>query len=157
MNGSYRNSEGYSDPTAGAVITKMMKQYRAERKALRQKKWRPLVYVCSPYAGDVDRNVRDAKRYCRFAVDSGCIPVASHLLYPQFLDDADPEERNLGLFFGNVLMDKCEEVWFFGEKMSPGMKAEYDRAVRRKYRVRRFTENCGEICETEKGDRDGSV
>lgn len=45
----------------------------------------PLVYVCSPYAGDVETNVKNAKRYSRFAVDENAIPVTPHLLYPQFI------------------------------------------------------------------------
>lgn len=105
----------------------------------------PLVYICSRYAGDVKSNVQAARRYCRFAVENGYIPLASHLLYPQFLDDEDPEERKLGLLFGNVLMDKCDEVWIFGMELSPGMKAEYERAARKGYKICRFTADCKEV------------
>ena len=66
--------------------------------------FRPIVYICSPYAGDIAGNVEAARRYSRFAVDKGYIPIAPHLLYPQFLDDADPDERELGIFFGNAIM-----------------------------------------------------
>jgi hypothetical protein len=85
-----------------------------ERKALRA--FRPIIYVCSPYAGDIKHNVEAASRYCRFAVEQGYIPIAPHLLFPQFLDDTDPTERELGLFFGNALMSKCAEVWVFGSQ-----------------------------------------
>ena len=67
--------------------------------------YRPLTYIVSPYAGDILVNVEAARRYCRFAVDQGRIPLCSHLLYPQFLRDDDPEERELRLFFGKILMD----------------------------------------------------
>ena len=30
---TYRNNEGYSDPTSGAAMSNMMKDYRQERKA----------------------------------------------------------------------------------------------------------------------------
>lgn len=89
---------------------------------------RPLVYICSPYSGDVEANVAAARRYCRMAVERGYIPIAPHLLYPQFLNDVDPAERMLGLSFGNVLMDKCSELWVCGDHLSPGMEAEFDRA-----------------------------
>ena len=46
---------------------------------------RPLVYVASPFSGDVERNVMNARRYCRFAAESGAVPLAPHLLLPQFL------------------------------------------------------------------------
>ena len=30
--------------------------------------YRPVVYVCSPYSGNVEENVQNARRYCRFAL-----------------------------------------------------------------------------------------
>ena len=42
------------------------------------------------YAGDVTANVENARRYSRFAVDAGYIPIAPHLLFPQFLNDDNP-------------------------------------------------------------------
>lgn len=105
----------------------------------------PLVYICSKYAGDVGKNVQAARRYCRFAVERGCIPIAPHLLYPQFLNDENPVERRLGLLFGNVLMDKCDEIWIFGLELSAGMKAESEQAIRKGYNIRRFTADCKEV------------
>ena len=52
-----------------------------------------LVYIASPYAGDIPNNVERAKEYCKQALEQGVIPVAPHLLYPQFLKDSDPAER----------------------------------------------------------------
>lgn len=49
-----------------------------------------MVYIASPYAGEVERNVRFAKAACLFAIRQDCTPVAVHLLYPQLLDDSDP-------------------------------------------------------------------
>lgn len=86
-----------------------------------------------------------ARRYSRFAVDKGYIPIAPHLLYPQFLDDADPDERELGIFFGNAIMSKCSEVWVFGSRISAGMQAEIRRAKWKNYRLRYFTEDCQEV------------
>ena len=34
-----------------------------------QKKYLPLVYICSKYSGDISGNTEAAKRYSRFAVD----------------------------------------------------------------------------------------
>ncbi len=133
------NSEGYFDPTAYEAMSVI----EAEEKALRA--FRPIVYICSPYAGEVSKNVEAAQRYSRFAVDKGCIPIAPHLLFPQFLNDANPKERQLGLFFGNAIMSKCSEVWVFGEVISPGMEAEIERAKWKSYRLRYFTEDCKEV------------
>ena len=133
------NCEGYFDPTAYEAMTSIVK----ERTALRA--FRPIVYICSPYAGEVSKNVDNARNYSRFAVEQGYIPVAPHLLFPQFLDDTDPDERELGLFFGNALMSKCSEVWVFGSNFSSGMQAEIKRARWKNYRLRFFTENCEEV------------
>lgn len=146
---SYRNSEGYYDPTAGAALAQV-------RREERRRAYKPIVYICSRYAGDIEGNISAARDYCRYAVEKGYIPVASHLLYPQFLDDNDPEQRKLGLFFGNILMDRCDEVWIFGTEFSSGMQAEYRRAKRRGYRIRHFSEDCREGIH-EIGGTDGSL
>lgn len=83
--------------------------------------------------------------YSRYAVDKGYIPIAPHLLFPQFLDDDNPDERELGLFFGNALMSKCAEVWVFGSRISSGMEAEIKRAKWKGYHLRYFTEECQEV------------
>ena len=93
----------------------------------------------------VSKNVENARRYSRFAVDSGCIPIAPHLLFPQFMNDENPKERQLGLFFGMVLLSKCAEVWVFGDRISPGMDAEIKRARWKNFRLRYFTESCEEV------------
>ena len=54
------------------------------------------IYICSPYAGDIETNVKNAHRYCLFVAVCGNNPVTSHLLYPQFLNDDSPSERQLG-------------------------------------------------------------
>ena len=140
MSNDYRNSEGYPAPTAGEAICRIAAN---EKQFLRA--FRPIVYICSPYSGDVVGNVAAARRYCRFAVDKGFIPIAPHLLYPQFLNDDDPSERELGLFFGNALMSKCAEVWVFGSRISSGMEAEIKRAKWKGYHLRYFTEECQEV------------
>ena len=151
MTNYYRNSEGYSDPTASIALSHVA----AEEK---KKRYRPLVYIVSRYAGDIPANIDNARRYCRFAVEQGAIPVCSHLLYPQFLNDDDPDERKLGLFFGKVLMDKCEQVWIFSDgDYSPGMNAERNHAVRRKNRIRYFTTDCRETDSPESGGADESI
>mgnify|MGYP001025902646 FL=1 len=140
MSNDYRNSEGYPDPTAGEALSQIAVK---EKQSLRA--FRPIVYICSPFSGDVEGNVANARRYSRFAVDKGYIPIAPHLLFPQFLDDNNPAERELGLFFGNALMSKCAEVWVFGSRISSGMEAEIERAKWKDYRLRYFTEECQEV------------
>ena len=136
------NAEGYFSPTEHEAFTRLEKEEKAVRKAAA---FRPIMYICSPYSGDTERNIKNAKRYSRFAVDKGYIPIAPHLLFPQFLDDNDPAEREQGLFFGNAIMSKCAEVWVFGSRISSGMEAEIKRAKLKDYRLRYFTEECQEV------------
>lgn len=141
---AYKNFEGYSDPTAGQAMSKVMREYRARQKETWNRRYeirnRPRVYVASRYAGDVERNVAAAVRCCQFAIRRGCIPIASHLLYPQILQDNIPEERELGTVFGLALLALCDEVWIFtdGDGLSPGMAAEEHEAKRLGKPIRYF-------------------
>lgn len=141
---TYKNFEGYSDPTAGQAMSKVMREYRARQKETWNRRYeirnRPRVYVASRYAGDVERNVAAAVRCCQFAIRRGCMPIASHLLYPQMLHDNIPEERELGTVFGLALLALCDEVWFFtdGDGLSPGMAAEEHEAKRLGKPIRYF-------------------
>ncbi len=133
------NKESYYDLTPYEALSNIEKEEQAHRV------FRPLVYICSPYSGDVGSNTKAAQRYCRFAVNNGYLPIAPHLLFPQFLDDKNPIERDLGMLFGNVLMCKCSEVWVFGKRISSGMEAEIKRAKWKNYRLRYYNENCEEV------------
>jgi len=130
------NSEGYPDPTAFAALENIDRQIRAAGQNLN---YRPLVYICSPYRGNIEKNTASAQAYCRMAVERGCIPIAPHLLFPQFLDDSLEQERELGMFMGLVLLTKCKELWAFGEYVSEGMEQEIRKAEARNLPVRRFT------------------
>ena len=131
------NGERYFDPTAYEALTNI------EREAKRT--YRPLVFICSPYAGDIECHIRRAQGYCRFAVSKNCIPIAPHLLFPQFMEEDDPEQRRLGIFFGLVLQSKCKEVWVFGGNITKGMAVEIEKAHERGLPVRHFTERCVEV------------
>ena len=133
----YRNSEGYADPTAGAAMSLIMKEYRQKQKKRYADKNRRKIYVASKYAGDVESNVAAAIGYCRRVIDEGHMPIASHLLYPQILNDNDPSERDLGLLFGLALLRMCDEVWVFGT-VSPGVAQEIEEAKRLNKRLRYF-------------------
>jgi hypothetical protein len=95
---------------------------------------RPIIYVCSPYSGDVAGNVEKAKRYSRFVVDEGGIPITPHLYMPSFLKEES--ERDLAIFMDLELLTRCSEVWVFGEVLSAGMQIEIDRAQQKGKTIR---------------------
>jgi len=134
-----KNAEGYPDPTAAEALSNIIKEEKAANL------YRPLVYIASPFAGDTERNTARARMYCRFAVSQGAIPLAPHLHYPQFLDDEDPESRELGLFFATVLLGKCDELWVFGYSVTKGMAREITKAVKRGIPIRYFNNKFEEI------------
>jgi hypothetical protein len=85
---------------------------------------KPLIYVCSPLAGDMKKNIERASRYCRFVSGCNSIPIAPHLYFTRFLDDSISEERNQGIEMGLEILKVCDAVWVFGNKMSGGMRSE---------------------------------
>lgn len=97
-----------------------------------------IVYIASPYAGDIENNIRFAKAACRLAMEEGSTPVAAHLLYPQMLDDSIPEQRDLGIRMGLKLLEACSELWLCGSRISEGMQEELKAAWRHGVPVRRI-------------------
>lgn len=149
----YRNSEGYADPVAGAAMASVMREYRQNQREKRRQneriKERPRAYIVSKYAGDVEKNVEAAKIYCKVAIQKKRIPIASHLLYPQVLDDTDPAQRKIGLLFGQVLLAMCDEIWVCGTEYSDGMRAEIHEAKRLKKPIMYFNERMEQINEND--------
>lgn len=127
---SYRNQEGYADPTAFYALSHIEDD---------AKKYRPLVYICSPFAGDMEGNTAKAKKYSRFAVDNGVIPLAPHLLLPLFMQEET--ERELAMFMNMVFLGRCEELWVFGSFISEGMQMEINKAQKKNMTIRYFTED----------------
>ena len=104
-----------------------------------------MVFVCSPYAGCIKENVQNARRYSRFAYLSGYMPITPHLMYPRFLDDSQPGERQGGMDMGLRLLDLCEELWVFGDHYSSGMQREIAHAISRCMKIRYFDRDCNEV------------
>lgn len=109
------NTSGCPDPTVYEVL-------KREQRA--QFGYRPLAYVCSPYSGDVEANTVLAQNICRTALECERIPFAPHLLFPQFMDDTKPAERELAMFMDRILLSKCDELWLYTPHVSTGMRAE---------------------------------
>ena len=130
------NAEGYYDPTPHQALTDIMREKKPA--------FKPLVYIASPFSGDTERNIEKARGYCRLAVSMGYIPLAPHLHYPQFMDDDDKEQRELGLRFALILLGKCNELWVFN-RISQGMVQEINKAKKRGMPIRYFNDRCEEV------------
>jgi len=111
-----------------------------------------LIFVCSPFSGDRDRNIQKARGYCRFVMAQGHQPLAPHLHYPQFMDDADPAQREQGLAFSRRLLALADELWVFSGGMpSKGMAAEITFALEIAKPVLYYNDRCERLEEETDG------
>lgn len=107
------------------------------------------VYICSPFhpvltdpilfANEMIDNLKLAKDAATLAVLRGCDPVAPHLCYPQFLNDDDEYERQLGVELGLKALRSCDELWIISPRISSGMSAEIKEAQKCGIKVLMFT------------------
>lgn len=84
------------------------------------------VVVESPFAGDVEANLKYARACIRDCLLRGESPVASHLLLTQegILDDADPIERAVGINAGHAWKYGAHAVIVYTDRgISDGMQA----------------------------------
>lgn len=102
-----------------------------------------LIYVASPFAGDIEKNTGLAMRACRHVMEHGHAFFAPHLLYPQLLSDSNPQERQAGLDMGLAMLSRCDELWCYGSRISFGMHLEIEEANRLGVPVRRVREQNG--------------
>lgn len=130
------NSEGYCDPTAYKALSAIEKDEK-------KKVFRPIVYICSPYSGDIETNTENARKYSRFAVDNNAIPFAPHLLLPQYM--SEETEREAAMLMNKVFLSKCDELWVFGGKITKGMSYEIEKAEKYSKHIRCFTEEMEEV------------
>jgi hypothetical protein len=92
------------------------------------------IYVISPLGAptkaEVQENIARAQRLCFLVmVEEGLDPFASHAFYTLFLDDSDPQEREMGRQAGLTWLECADEAWVFTKKgISGGMKEEIELA-----------------------------
>lgn len=84
------------------------------------------VYICRPLRGDITNNIERAKTYCKQARAEGCMPLAPHIYFTQFMDDTIASDRELAMAMGIEWLDTCDELWVFGDTISEGMRAEIE-------------------------------
>lgn len=91
----------------------------------------PLVLIESPFAGDLETNLKFARACMRDSLDRGEAPFAMHLLYTQdgILDDDKPRERNWGIEAGLAWGKYASKtVVYTNLGITPGMEVGIQRA-----------------------------
>ncbi|MDR6938685.1 DUF4406 domain-containing protein [Arcanobacterium hippocoleae] len=133
---SRRNTEGYLDLTAFDALACIDRPEHCPK---------ALVYICSPYRGEIARNVRLAREFCATAVEAGYAPIAPHLLLTQFMDDENPFERRVAFGINHLILASCDEVWVYQPLISEGMAKEIDWAKTARKPIRYFTADFEEV------------
>ena len=106
------------------------------------------VFICSPFAAttkdkeekrkETIDNIQTARAASLYAVMEGVIPYTPHLYFPQFLDDDEPECRELGQLLGLMWLQECDELWVIGKRISEGMNQEIQMAKKLDIPVRHY-------------------
>jgi hypothetical protein len=90
-----------------------------------------IVIIESPFAGNRETNIRYAKRAMLDSLRRGEAPFASHLLYPQVLEDSLPAERELGMLAGFKFYSFAALCAVYNDMgVSPGMLRGIDVAMK---------------------------
>lgn len=100
-----------------------------------------IVYICSPFSMDRENMTNYARMICRAAADNGVVPYAPHLLFPQFMDDDFPRDRERALTMCFEMIRVVDELWAFGHIITNGMREEIEEAQRLGKTVRYFVTN----------------
>ena len=88
------------------------------------------VYVCAPFAGDVDDNVEAVRDIARHLTNSAHMPIAPHLILPALVDEGTQRDRALRMCLS--LIETCAEVRVYrGRGFTDGMRLEVDYAKSR--------------------------
>lgn len=103
------------------------------------------VFICSPYRGDVEKNVQVAHRAARHVLFEGDIPIIPHLYFTQFLNEDSQYERIRGIKMGVELMKTCDELWIVGTKITSGMEYELEEAKKIGIKVKLYDETMSRI------------
>jgi hypothetical protein len=83
------------------------------------------VIIESPYAGNIEQNIKYARACLKDSLDRNEAPLASHLLYTQegVLDDTVENERMQGINAGLAWLEVADlHVFYIDYGMSKGME-----------------------------------
>ncbi|MFA5831733.1 MAG: DUF4406 domain-containing protein [Candidatus Paceibacterota bacterium] len=94
-------------------------------------KTKKTIFIGHPIGGDVPGNMEKVLKICKEIHSENAIPVAPYLVSLRYLDDAKPEDRELGCDANLETLRRgyIDEMWLFGDRISSGMKQEVEVAL----------------------------
>ncbi|MGN0473725.1 MAG: hypothetical protein ACI4IJ_01415 [Acutalibacteraceae bacterium] len=81
------------------------------------------IYICSPFGRDCAENVEKATQYSKYVLSFGLAPSAFQM-YSHTLDLSKPSEFRLSREVCKRKLWNCEEMWVFGDCVTPEMREE---------------------------------
>ena len=88
-----------------------------------------IVIIESPYQGGKPENVEYARKALKDSLERGEAPFASHLLYTQVWDDANPEQRKMGIDAGHEFIGAADIMAvYYDLGRTEGMRKGIERA-----------------------------
>lgn len=87
------------------------------------------VYICSPLNAPTQEEIREnmerASEYVKTVTDAWkCRAIAPHSFLPEYLDDNNPKEREIGMNFCFSVVKICKALVVCGNRLSLGMEQE---------------------------------
>ena len=84
------------------------------------------VFIAHPISGDIQGNIKHILQICRKVHSKETIPIAPYLVSLQYLNDEVTEDRELGILANLECFHRnyIDELWLFGDRVSPGMEQE---------------------------------
>lgn len=85
-----------------------------------------MIYMAHPVGGDVELNIERAKAWLKHleASNPWVVFVAQWITGVELWDDADPVQRAHGLKRCFAQVERCDELWLVGPRVSAGMYLE---------------------------------
>ena len=117
-------------------ISRVMKEKGSE--------FKPLVYICAPFSGNVETNIKNAVKLAELAYQKGCIPLTPHVLFP-FMNDENKKHRKDAMFMDIILLSKCQELWVLGDTITERMEKEIGIATERRQTIKYFNTDYMEV------------
>lgn len=102
----------------------------------------PVVYVASALSGDIKGNVKKTKKYSRFVIEQGAVPINPILNLHGVISEETGREDAMELDL--TILAKADELWAFGPATA-GMVEEILEAKRLNIPIRKFTTYLKEI------------
>ncbi len=89
------------------------------------------IFIAHPINGDIEGNMKKVLDICAHLHNEDTIPVAPYLISLQYLDDSIPKDRDLGIIANLETLNRgyVDELWVYGDSITPGMKQEVTLAL----------------------------